>query len=132
MFGQRAVAGLAVHVRVLPGILGFQDVGMAHLARGVAGEGHRLHAVFEGSFIAVMAVGSEVSRDDNAPDYQEEDEPGYEQQRYPAEVLRVVEGFPHGSRGWRSGGQFQALGAVTEILSEIIGAMLLKTHHMFR
>ena len=41
VLGQRPVAGLAVHVRVLAGLLLFEDVGMAGFARLVPGEVHR-------------------------------------------------------------------------------------------
>ena len=56
MFGQRPVAGLAVHMCVLAVALHIQDIGMARLAGLMTGELHRSRSNFTDSGATVVPI----------------------------------------------------------------------------
>ena len=73
MFGQSSVAGLARNDDVLAQLLLIDDVGMAALADGVAGEGRGTGRDFGDGGSAIVAVLAKAARDDGGSQDNEDD-----------------------------------------------------------
>ena len=81
MAGKWAMAGLAIHMRVLAGFLHIQHVRMAVFARLMPGKLHRTRRDFSNSIAAIVAVLPETTRYHVSPDHKEHNEGENEESR---------------------------------------------------
>lgn len=83
MLGQRPMARLAVDPRMPAFLFHFEHVGMARLARLVAGKDSRMRGDFGDCVAPVMAVLPKAARHQEASRYQEQDDTYQEDRRQP-------------------------------------------------
>ena len=91
MFGQRAVAGLAVHMRVLALALHIQDIGMARLASLMTGELHGSSRDLANGIATIVTVLPEALWNNVTSDYEKDHESENEESRESEEMPGILE-----------------------------------------
>ena len=89
--GKRAVAGFAVHARVLAGLLYFQNVAVAVFTTLVTGIGHRLGGKLGQRVSAIVAVLSKTLGNEVGSQQKKQGDPNCENRREPEEMFGVLE-----------------------------------------
>ncbi len=91
MPGKRAVAGFAIHARVLAGFLYFQNVAVAVFTTLVAGIGDRLGGELGQRVSAIVAVLSKALGDEVGSQQKKQGDPNCESCRQPEEMFGILE-----------------------------------------
>ena len=81
MFGQRSVAGFAIHMRMLALALQIEDIGMAGLASLVTGKFHRSGRNLANGIAAIVTVLSEALWNDVTSNHEKDHESENEESR---------------------------------------------------
>jgi hypothetical protein len=91
VLGERSMAGFAVDVCVLAGLLGIQDVGMAGLAGLMSGEVDWAGGDLGDGGAAIVAILAETLGHDEMPDYEKHEEEEYEQKCEPEKMSCIFQ-----------------------------------------